>query len=165
MINDVINKISQYNLFNYLLPGGVFVALVSSFSEYNLIQQDLIIGLFFYYFIGMVISRIGSVFVEPVLKKFKFLQFEEYGKYLSASDKDTKLEALVEANNVYRTFVSVFLCLLLLKFYSVIEQILPFLAIIQEWLLILLLLVLFLFSYRKQTNYISSRIRKNSDVE
>ena len=67
-MKEIINKLSSYNLFNYLLPGTVFVALTEAFTSFPFAQDDLLIALFLYYFIGLIISRIGSLFVEPFLR-------------------------------------------------------------------------------------------------
>ena len=80
-MKDLLEKLSSYNIFNYLLPGVVFVAISSSLTGYSLIQDDIVIGVFLYYFIGLVISRIGSILVEPVLKGLGFLHFSEYRDY------------------------------------------------------------------------------------
>jgi hypothetical protein len=63
MIN-LLDKLSSYNLFNYLLPGIVFVILSSDFTRYSFVQQDIVLGLFLYYFIGLAISRFGSLIIE-----------------------------------------------------------------------------------------------------
>lgn len=160
-MKDLLDKLSSYNLFNYLLPGVVFAAIADSITKYSFIQSDIITGVFFYYFIGLVISRFGSLIIEPFLRKISFLTFAEYSDFVSASKKDSKLEVLSEVNNTYRTMCSLFLVILLLKLYEVVEVWIP---IIGEWnniILILLLLVMFLFSYRKQTVYITRRIQAN----
>ena len=125
------------------------------------IQKDLVVGAFVYYFLGLIISRIGSILVEPALKKAGFVEFASYQDYVSASKKDELIPTLSEANNMYRTFVSLFLCLLLLKGYEFMASEFPFL---REWeidILVTSLFVLFLFSYRKQTSYISKRVQNN----
>ena len=157
-MKDLLEKLSSYNIFNYLLPGVVFVAISSSLTGYSLIQDDIVIGVFLYYFIGLVISRIGSIVVEPVLKWLGFVHFSEYRDYIQATEKDKLLEVLSEANNMYRTFLSLFLCLAILKAFEVITGYHPFL---NDWLpaiIVVGLLFLFAFSYRKQTSYISRRV-------
>ena len=62
---------------------------------------------------------------------------------------------------MYRTFVSLFLCLLLLKGYELIALKMP---ILKEWemgALVIGLFILFLLSYRKQTAYITKRVQHN----
>ena len=160
-MKDLLDKLGSYNIFNYLLPGVLFAAIATSLTGYSFIQKDLVVGAFVYYFLGLIISRIGSILVEPALKKAGFVEFASYQDYVSASKKDELIPTLSEANNMYRTFVSLFLCLLLLKGYEFMASEFPFL---REWeidILVTSLFVLFLFSYRKQTSYISKRVQNN----
>ena len=160
-MKDLLAKLSSYNLFNYLLPGIIFVVLSSKMTRYSFIQQDIVIGFFLYYFIGLVVSRFGSLVIEPVLKRLSFLHFSDYKDFVSASKADEKIEVLSEVNNMYRTLCSLFMLLGFLKLYGVIEN--KFTAL-KDWntvILVLLLLIMFLFSYRKQTDYITKRIQAN----
>ena len=157
-----MEKISSYNLFNYLLPGVLFVVILEKFTTYSFVQENLIVGAFVYYFAGLVISRFGSLIVEPLLRKISFLKFADYEDFVSASKDNAKIEILSETNNMYRTFTTMFLLLALAKVYEFIEYKLP---VIKDWnpyILILVLLLMFLYSYRKQTQYITKRIKTNS---
>ncbi len=160
-MKDILSKLSSYNLFNYLFPGILFAIAAGKITHYSLIQQDVVIGVFLYYFIGLVVSRFGSLVIEPILRKTSFLRFADYGDFVAASKKDEKLELLSEVNNTYRTLCSLFTLLLLLKLYEVIETKIPFLAEWNALVLLVLLLIMFLFSYRKQTGYITKRIKAN----
>jgi amino acid permease len=125
----------------------------------------LVVGVFVYYFVGLIVSRFGSLIIEPFLKKIKFLNFSDYKDFLKASAKDGKIEILSEENNMYRTFIATFLLLGLVKLYYFIANKWTFLNENSDWILILLIIGMFLFSYRKQTNYITKRInsQKASD--
>lgn len=158
-MKDLIGKLSSYNLLNLLLPGGVFVVLASKLTKYSLIQSDILTGLFFYYFIGLVVSRFGSLIIEPLLKRIEFLKFAAYENFLAASKNDEKLEVLSETNNTYRTLCSLFILLFVLKIYEVIECKFNFLEEYGAIIIVILLLALFLASYRKQTAYITKRIK------
>ncbi len=157
----LLDKLSSYNIFNYLFPGIIFVVIASQVTQYSFIQNDIIIGVFIYYFIGMVISRLGSLVIEPFLKRLKFVKFADYKDFVSTSKKDEKIDLLSEVNNTYRTLSSLFFLLLILKLYEKIQSKCPCL---EEWnatILIVLLLITFLFSYKKQTSYINKRINAN----
>src|SRR5713101_362377 len=108
-MNELLEKLSSYNIFNYLLPGVLFVIVAKQFVGLNLAQDDLILAAFLYYFLGMTISRVGSLVVEPLLKKISFVKFSDYPQYVAAAQKDKTLEVLSESNNTYRTIVAVFL--------------------------------------------------------
>ena len=117
-MKDLLEKLSSYNIFNYLLPGIVFVVLADTLTAFHFAQQDIILGVFLYYFIGLIISRLGSIAIEPLLRWSKFVQFSPYADFISASKEDKSLEVLSEANNMYRTFSTLFMSLILLKIYE-----------------------------------------------
>lgn len=160
-MKELLDKLSSYNIFNYLFPGVVFVVLLSKISEYDLIQKDIITGAFLYYFIGLIISRVGSLFIEPFLKWINFLKFSEYSKFVSASKVDAKIDLFSEVNNMYRTLCSLFLLLAISKVYETYLSELTFFKNYGSVFIIVLLLILFVFSYRKQTSYITKRVESN----
>ena len=162
-MKDLLDKISSYNLFNYLLPGILFVCISKYFTDYNFIQDNNFIGAFLYYFIGMVISRFGSMFVEPILKRISFLKFADYKSFIVASKKDDKIELFSEVNNTYRTITALFIILLLVKIYNHIQVLWNIPLNITYLIVVVVILVIFLFSYRQQTNYITKRIKANNN--
>ncbi len=160
-MNEIIARLSSYNLFNYLLPGIIFSVLVEKFTVHSFVIENIIVAAFVYYFMGLVISRIGSLVIEPFLKWIKFLKFADHKDFVIASKSDEKIEILSEQNNMYRTFVSMFFLFLLLKLYDALR---PFCLLTREfdgYIIPSLLVCLFLFSYRKQTKYITNRINTN----
>jgi hypothetical protein len=164
-MSDILDKISSYNIFNYLLPGTLFAVIGDAYSSYSFIQSDVLIAVFSYYFIGLVISRIGSLLIEPLLKKVGFLKFAEYGNFLAASKVDKKLDELSEANNMYRTLCSLFVFLLVLLAFDALATLYPALKIGAPYVLAVGLLVLFFFSYRKQTDYIVKRVNATGEKQ
>jgi len=160
MVKDLVDKISSYNLFNNLLPGILFVFIISELTSFNLILENNFIGVFFYYFVGMIISRLGSLIIEPLLKWIKFIKFADYKDYLVACQKDSKIDLLSEGNNTFRTLIALFFAILLTVVY---DKIAICLCIPSENTyigVIIGLLILFLLSYRKQTNFITKRVEK-----
>ncbi len=157
-MKDLIDKLSSYNIFNYLFPGVLFAALGDRLTSYSLLIDDIMVGVFIYYFIGLVISRLGSLFLEPLLKWLKIVNFAPYSDFLKASTIDNKIELLSESNNMYRTLSSVFFCLTILKLLEFLERTYPSIAGYSATIFIFLLVLLFVFSYRKQSNYITLRI-------
>ena len=162
-MKDLLDKLSSYNIFNYLLPGVLFAALVSKMTIYTLVQNDIVIGVFLYYFLGLVVSRFGSLVIEPILKKIGFVHFASYRDFVSASKKDVKIEVLSEVNNMYRTLCSLFVLLLLLLGYQSIQSHIPQLSRWNPAIAFVLLIVLFLLSYQKQTTYVTKRIEANKE--
>lgn len=157
-MKEVLEKLSSYNLFNYLLPGVVFAVIAEHLTRFSFKQQDVILGAFVYYFIGLVISRVGSLIIEPALKALRFVRFADYREFVAASAADPRLEVLSEQNNSYRTLCSTFLLLLGLKFYDKLSANSPAFAQHQATILLAGVSLLFTFAYRKQSNYITRRV-------
>jgi len=160
-MKDLLDKLSSYNIFNYLLPGILFAVFASKLTIYSFIQSDIVLGVFVYYFLGLVVSRFGSLVIEPILKKTGFVRFAPYGDFVSASKKDDKIEILSEVNNMYRTLCSLFVLLLLLLGYQSVQYRIPGLAPWNPYIAAVLLVIMFLLSYRKQTAYVTKRIEAN----
>lgn len=157
-MKDLLDKISSYNLFNYLLPGVLFACLSESIIGHSLIQTDIVVGVFFYYFLGMTISRIGSLIVEPFAKFIRLVKYVDYKRYIDGCKLDERIDLMSEVNNTYRTLVSVFLTLGILRFYIWLESVSPHLGSWRVIILVVLLLVLYALAYRKQSQYVTKRI-------
>lgn len=157
-MKEILDKITSYNLFNYLLPGVIFVCLAKEFTDYDLVQDKELIGAFLYYFIGMIISRFGSLCIEPILKWIGFIKQADYQKFIEASKSDTKIELFSEINNTYRTLISMIILLGFTKCYNLLQTTYAISHGFGFCALVFFLTGLFLFSYQKQTRYITARI-------
>ncbi len=157
-MKDILDKLSSYNIFNNLFPGVVFVAFAKLFLRHSFVQENVFVALFLYYFIGLVISRLGSLIVEPILKKTSFVRFAEYKHFVSVSQKDATLVVLSEVNNTYRTLCALFLTLIVVRGYEALEELVPPIKMATPFVAILILFLLFLWSYRKQTTYITKQV-------
>ena len=157
-MSDLIDKLSSYNIFNYLLPGTLFAGAGSAFTSFNFTFENLFIAGFAYYFFGLVISRVGSLLIEPLLKAVGFLKFADYSEYVKACQDDKTIEQLSETNNMYRTLVSLFLFLGGLFLVEAVITTYPGAAGPLKFVAYIGLSILFLFSYRKQTRYVTNRV-------
>ena len=163
-MKDLLDKLSSYNIFNNLLPGIVFVAFAEFFLEHSFIQDDIVIGVFLYYFLGLLISRVGSIAIEPLLKKTSLVKFADYKDFVAASKLDDKIEVLSEVNNMYRTFIALFAILLLARIYEKVESIWPSLTQATPIIAMVTIIILFLLSYKKQSSYIAKRVEPNKEM-
>lgn len=159
LMNELVQKISTYNIFNYLFPGAIFAYMVETFTKFNLVQKDILMSLFLYYFIGLVISRIGSLIIEPILKRSGFVLHVRYKNYISASKEDDIIKILSEQNNVYRNMLAMIIVIGCVVFYDTIVDFYPVISKYVSFLVLTSLGLLFLFSYRKQTSYIKKRVK------
>ncbi len=161
-MTDLLNKISSYNLFNNLMPGILFVILVKYFVGCNLVQENVFIGLFLYYFIGMTISRFSSIAIEPLLKFSKVVKFRYYNLFIEASKIDHKLDILVETSNMFRVLFTMIFLITITKLYYSTRGFLNVSETTEKYSMLGFLCFIYLLSYRKQTDYINRRIDYNT---
>lgn len=125
--------------------------------------DDLTERLIWYYFVGMALSRVGSLLVEPVLRRLSVVKSGEYEKYLQASEVDPKLELMIEISNTYRTLATTFIVLLFFVFYLYTTSSLGLNPQWQLRLAVALLSLLFLAALSKQSDFVSKRIARYSE--
>ena len=158
-MEKLLEKISAYQFLNYLIPGLIFVYSIEYLGIYDLQDDNVLLMLFGGYFAGMVLSRIGSLIFEKYLLKWKFIEFAPYKDFKEAESKDNKITTLSTENNTYRTLLATFFVLFIIYGISLIPCVSDFIHSKWMWLVVLALLcVLFLFSYRKQTSYVRKSV-------
>ena len=157
-MDEIVSRLSSYNIVNYLFPGILFAVFADALTLYSFHQDSIVVSLFVYYFIGLVISRFGSLVVEPLLQKSRFLTFAAYRDYVAACAVDELIADLSEVNNMYRTLCAHFIALAGLLVFDRFAKSTPFLFTAAPYLVAGGFLLVFLFSYRKQTKYIVERI-------
>ncbi len=175
IVKNVIEKVSSYHIFNYFFPGIIFCWLIDKVTRVSISTGEVWKDIFIYYFVGMTISRIGSIYIEAALRSVKitnkdrkkepFLNFIPYGDYITASKKDGFIKTLNEMNNTYRTLLTVFIVATGVKLYDIFfyDMVQGFGDIgnsVSLLILFLLTIILFVNSYRKQTDYIKKRVEK-----
>lgn len=163
-MEKIFDKLDSYKILNYLFPGIIFSYLFQRECEIVLVQGNLIENFFIYYFIGLIISRVGSLVVEPICKRVKWIVYEDYANYIIASQKDTKIDMLSEKNNMFRTLLAGFIILLLTKICLIFNFVGFFENIFNmDVLLIVILIIICAYSYRKQTKSVVQRVHNVND--
>jgi hypothetical protein len=159
-MESLLNKISEYQLFNFLFSGTILVFLVNETTAISIHSEEILVTLFIYYLVGLIVSRVGSLIIEPIFKKLRLVTLKPYQQYLRAVKKDPKIDVFSQENNVYRTLIAMFLIYFMVyASFQIYPELLE-----QEWLPLVLAgsgIVLFSLSYRKQTKYISYRVDNN----
>lgn len=157
----ILDKLSQYNFLTNILPGTVLCILLHYLVGYNLLLSDYYLAGILFYFAGMVNSRFGSLVVEPLLKGLKIVVFAPYSDFVRAEIQDAKLTVISQENNTYRSYVSVMVLVLLAYLYKMTLANIEIVGNNEIVILLALLIVLFVCSYRKQTNYVRKRVEAN----
>lgn len=161
-MNDILAKLSSYDIFVNLVPGALFVFFLSLIGVYTLEPESVVGELVVYYFIGLVISRIGSVVIEPILKLTRVIKYGTYSEFIKAAEKDPKIQTLLEAANLFRTVLALVLVCAIAYNWNIIRAA----AGLSDWTWVMicfaLLTLLFLVSFRKQNRFISNRVSHHS---
>ena len=160
-------KIPFYNIVNMFLTGFIFIGccmfiyistfldlLTADYLQKICIGPESIITISFFaiiYEIGYIINRIGSIVIEPLLKKTKIVPFDDdYKKFNDCKKQYPILSTLSREYALSRTSLTLFLITTVLAAFQ------------KQWMLLLVFLVialLFIFSCRKHAKKIVDIIR------
>ena len=155
----LFNKISPYNILNNFIPGVVLWFLLKSIVGWDFIcHENWVVSVILFYFAGEVNSRVGSLLIEKGMKRYYGELFCSYEDYIKAEREDATIKILNTQNNIYRSFVAVCLIVFLSLVWSWVVVFFPVLSCIEKELMIVLLFVVFMFSYVKQTTYVAKRV-------
>lgn len=164
-MEKIISSIPVYNLLTNLIPGTVLAALLKFCVEgcdiFSLTNNIWILAVILY-FLGIINSRISSLIFEPLMKKLKIVNCVSHADFTDAELKDTsgKLTQLSRMNNEYRSYISVFAIVLILKLIFLCSSVKDFVTDNVCWVILGLGVLLFLCSYKKQVSYITSRVSR-----
>lgn len=157
-----MDKLSSYNIFNYLFPGTLFITLAEQLTSFRfLMDSNWVYQLFLFYIAGMILSRIGSLLIEWIYKKLCIVIYSSYPNYLEANqkDKEKKISILLQENNIYRTLVATFISLLILLIINQFKGAFEFCTSpAGNMIEVLVLIILFSMAYSKQTMFIRKRV-------
>ena len=152
ILKSFSEKVSSYQIFTFLFPGAVFLALLSHVYSKPLPETNIWEKLFLCYTVGMIISRIGTLILEESLFRLGkrlggFLERIDYKNVILAERKDTKVNMLLQVSNTYRTMAAVNKCTSLDLQFSC--------GLI--WFSVIMV-ILFSLSFIKQYNYVKKRV-------
>ncbi len=164
-MDKFIEKLEEYEIFNYLIPGIIFTYLLKYYVGIDIFQSNVIEMAFIFYFIGSVISRFGSVVIEEILKKIKFIKYSNYNDYINAVKKDDFIKKLLISNNTYRTLCAGFLLILIIKCVKELVNYFNLQTGIIYTIVIIFGFILYLLSFKKQTGIIVKRVDKVKSEE
>jgi len=151
IILKILESISRYEILNNLIPGTA-LCLILSYMGYPILDYNFGACIVICYILGFINGRFSSLVIEWLCKKTKFIKWRDYSLYNSAKKERPFVSTLQENANMYRAFVSVFFISLIAYIMQLILSECVFLQKNGFWILMILLFVLFLFSYRKQVN-------------
>lgn len=153
-MSNVIEKLDSYQIMTNLLP-GTFIGIALEFIlGMGITSPSVTEKIVIYYFIGLILNRIGSLVVNPILKKCRVIVEAPYQEYVKAVKEDSRIDILSETNNYFRTLLAGTILLLIL--YICMNSEIVWKWLVSNWRCssLVCLIVLFVFAYRKQTDYV-----------
>lgn len=159
-MEKIIDKISKYHMVTNLIPGILSLYLINMLGIFYIDMSDVLKDLFVGYLAGMMISRISSVVIEPWFQAWRIVEYVPYEQFIKAEALDNKIIELQADNNMYRTFVAMFLLLLILYIGHIIPIVDDFMH--SKWAILVaiaIFFVLYVLAFRKQTKYIGKRVK------
>ena len=157
-IQTFLERLSQYNILNYLLPGTILCVLLESTVPINIVPNNVFEALVVFYFIGLLNSRIGSLIVEPTLKFLSIIKFAPHKDFVKAENIDNKISILSQENNAFRSYSTVLLNVLLALIYNQTLRKYPWIDEYEIWIFLILATFILIWSYGKQTRYVKNRV-------
>ena len=155
IINSLFNKLSAYQLLSLMLPGASLLGTLKFIFTIDIkVNENIWWFLLASYVVGIILSRIGSLLIEEVFKKMGFIKGYNVGNYIAKRKEDDMVETLLSFANLYRSLCALSIVLIIVtmvKGYG-------FCDYWHYFLLEVLLLLLFTFSFCKQYNYFYSII-------
>ena len=166
-MDNFIKEITPYRILTNLVTWVLYYYICMTYISVDFwINEwdDILLLIFVSYFIWMIIWRIGSIILDPILHKV--YKIEEYKKYIKAEKNDKKIEILNTEKNIYRSSIALFICTILTNIFKEVTHNVDFCEI-NRWLYIvcILLIILFTLSYWKQNRFIKERINSNNKVK
>lgn len=161
-MKDLIKEISSYNIFNNLLPGVIYLFYLQVTKIVALNSYNIFILFFVAYFAGVVISRIGALLIEPILRALKLVKYQPYEDFIRAEKVSIKLHALQEKHAMFRAFISLIVVSGLTRLCDAFDWF-KMSGNIGEIALVVFLLIIFVIAYRKQTFFIAQRVKKENE--
>lgn len=164
-MSEALNKISAYEFFNVLFPGVLLWFYTINLFDVKIVPTDNIVSqslslLCTTYLVGLVVSKIGSLVLEPIAKKMKIVKWHK--DYYLAEKEDEKIKILLRDMNMYRSIMSLsFIALILTLCKYFLCGGIECNELLVRMTSIVFIFVLFIVSYRKQSILITNRITES----
>lgn len=157
IVNSLFNRLSSYQILAILLPGASLLGYMKFYLSIEIkVDENVWWFLLSSYVTGVILSRIGSVVIEGIMKKFSYIKKYDVQRYLIKRKDDDLVETLLSFANLYRSFSAVFLVLPII---SILCGYNPFKYYLIYFLYIMLL-ILFINSFYKQYKYFCNAVDK-----
>lgn len=155
-MEDLLKKISKYDILVYLVPGCLLVIFSRMLCGINLLLNNLVIDCIAIYSYGIIAEIIGTN-VFCILEKLGIIKFVDYEEYINVKSDTYKIGIISRKVSIYKSIVGTII------FSVIIWAYLKFIKVIDKgnYILLLFLLIfclLIVFSIKHQVKHMKERI-------
>lgn len=165
-LKSLLERVSSYQIFTFLLPGVAFLAPLTWYYSKPIPETTIWEKLLICYFVGMIISRIGTFVFEswPGHLPCKRLGIEliNYPQLIKSEKLDSKIGSLLQVSNTYRSMAGAAFSLLLVGLVNHFYNLGFHFPRVLHWINIFLC-ILFYSSFKKQYWYVNERVKNASE--
>lgn len=153
-LKSLSEKLSAYQLFNFIYPGAVFLGILSYKGVPLGMLKEIWWFLLASYFLGMTISRFGSIVIESICLKFGWIEKYDIKRYADNIAKNSFTAILLELTNIYRTNCSMGILLFLCTIFKYQQDDKCCMLFVE-----VLFVLLFGISFIKQHHYLEDKLK------
>lgn len=153
-LKSLSEKLSAYQLFNFIYPGAVFLGILSYKGVPLGMLKEIWWFLLASYFLGMTISRFGSIAIESICLKFGWIEKYDIKRYADNIAKNSFTTILLELTNIYRTICSMGILLFLCTIFKYQQDDKCCMLFVE-----VLFVLLFGISFIKQHHYLEDKLK------
>lgn len=81
LVKNIFEKLSSYQLFNFFYPGAIFILLIKYHGLDIMSEMSTGIFLLSSHFMGLTLSRIGSLIIEDSMIYSHFIEEFDYKEF------------------------------------------------------------------------------------
>lgn len=163
LLNSFLARVTKYEWLNRLLPGVFFVLMARVLKCPMFSPENWLEAVGAYILWGELSSRVGALVIEPLLRFANIVKFAEYDDYQDYQKINKGCSDMLIANaNFARTLCALGIMLLVMRVVRLVQNCNHVSCVSFGWkdLAIIIWVMLFLFAYCRQVNFLVKRIDK-----
>lgn len=159
-MNDFIFLLSNLRVVSSIVPGAILCIYINDFLKINILRHETIVNIFIFYAVGVIIGRIGSIVIEPLFESFGIIDKENYPNFIDAEIKNPKVSTIDEISRFYRSMATLMMLIIVGILFEYPMNLYPLTYVLGGHIVSVLILILMIKSYSKQSEYTANRIKK-----
>ncbi len=164
-MSDFVFLLSNFRVVSSLVPGAALCIFINDFLKVNILKDEVILNLFIFYTVGVVVGRVGSIIIEPLFESFGIIDKENYPDYIDAEIKNPKVSTIDEISRFYRSLTTLMMFIIVGIVIEYPMKMYPMTNVLVMHIVSVLMLILMIKSYSKQSKYTAKRIKKVLEEE